>query len=54
MAQSLRWNAGCYLWLSGITKSLEDGVKEAQIMQSNGVGSAALQQLIEWRATVGR
>ena len=54
MAQSLRWNAGCYLWLSGVSKSLEDGVKEAQTMQTNGVGSTALEQLMEWRATVGR
>ncbi len=54
MADSLRWNTGCYLWLSGLSKSLEDGVEEAQTMQANGVGTAALEQLIEWRATVGR
>jgi hypothetical protein len=29
-------------------------VEEAQTMQANGVGTAALEQLIEWRATVGR
>ena len=54
MAQSLLWNTGCYLWLSGLSKSLEDGVEEAQTMQSNGVGMAALEQLIAWRASVGR
>lgn len=53
MAQSLRWNAGCYLWLSGLSKSLEDGVEEARTMQANGVGTAALEQLIAWRASVG-
>ncbi len=54
MAQSLRWNTGCYLWLSGLSKSLEDGVEKAQTMQSNGVGTAALEELIAWRASVGR
>jgi hypothetical protein len=39
--------------LSGLSKSLEEGVKEAQTMQANGVGTAALEQLIEWRASVG-
>ena len=54
MAQSLRWNTGCYLWLSGLSKSLEDGVEKAQTMQSNGVGTTALEKLIAWRASVGR
>ena len=54
MAQSLRWNTGCYLWLSGLSKSLEDGVEKAHTMQSNGVGTAALEELIAWRASVGR
>ncbi len=52
LARSLRWNAGCYFWMSGLSKSLQQGVDAAQRMQTNGEGAAVLRRLIEWRTSM--
>ena len=53
MAHSLRWNTGCYFWLSGLSESLQDGVDRAKSMQDKGNGNSILERLISWRASVG-
>ena len=49
IANALRWNAGCYFWLCGLSTTLKDGLKQAQSMQANGEGLIVLKKLIEWR-----
>ena len=52
LAASLRWNAGTYLWLAGISASLEAGLEQATACLQNGDADAKLQELIAWRAAV--
>ena len=52
LAASLRWNAGTYLWLAGISVSLEAGLEQAAACLQNGDADAKLRELIAWRAAV--
>ncbi len=49
LKNALQWNAGVYLWLSGISKSLQEGIDRAQAIMSSGSGGSTLKQLISWR-----
>ncbi len=53
LASALRWNAGVYLWMAGASTSLEAGLHQAADLLSQGRGLAVLEQLIQWRASVG-
>lgn len=52
LADSLRWNAGSYLWLAGITDSLEAGLELATECLRNGDVHIRLQELVGWRSAV--
>ena len=49
LQQALRWNAGVYLWFSGIAHSLEDGLSKAETHMASGQVKTKLEQLISWR-----
>ncbi len=53
LASALRWNAGVYLWMSGVSTSLEAGLSQANELLNQGRALATLEQLIQWRASVG-
>ncbi len=54
LSQSLRWNAGVYLWLSEITDSIEEGLKKAEDAMDSGSAKAFLQELIRWRKNIAQ
>jgi len=49
LKQALLWNAGVYLWLSGISHSLEQGLTKAEACLSSGAAKKTLKQLIAWK-----
>ena len=53
LSQSLRWNAGTYLWLSGQADNLADGIHQADACLKSGAAKTKLDQLIIWRSNVG-
>jgi anthranilate phosphoribosyltransferase len=46
LADSLRWNAGTYLWQAGMSSNLQAGVEQAEALLQSG---AALRQLEQMR-----
>ena len=48
LKQPLLWNAGVYLWFSGNSDSIEDGISKAEECLSSGSAQATLEQLIHW------
>jgi anthranilate phosphoribosyltransferase len=46
LADSVRWNAGTYLWQAGAAANLQEGVEQAETLLHSG---AALQQLERMR-----
>ena len=52
LIQSLRWNAGFYLWVAGISKSLSAGIEKADYFVSSGAVEMTLNNLIQWREKI--
>ena len=52
LKKSLCWNAGMYLWLSGITDSLENGLNKACTILESGLARNTLEKLINWRKSI--
>ena len=50
LKQALLWNAGVYLWFSGISTSLEDGLTKAENLMTKGIAKKTLNQLTDWIA----
>ncbi len=48
----LCWNAGIYLWFSGIAKNLNEGISQAESCLTSGSAKKTLKTLIKWRATI--
>ncbi len=51
---SLLWNAGTYFWFSGITKSIRDGLIEAERIITSGLAKKTLRNLISWRQSLSQ
>ncbi len=51
LVQPLRWNAGIYLWISGISKDINSGIAHADSIMKHGKAKEVLDRLITWRAT---
>ncbi len=51
LLKSLHWNAGIYLWLSGIAKTLEEGIQQSKSSIQSGIVKQTLSELIQWRAS---
>ncbi len=47
--KSLHWNAGTFLWLSGTTKTLQDGINQSKESIESGIVERILSTLITWR-----
>jgi len=52
LAPSLRWNAGAYLWFSGCSDSLDQGIQRAASALQTGQAQAMLDQLCTWRSSL--
>ena len=50
LLDALRWNAGAYLWLGGISDSLEKGLEQADSLMRSGRALQCLDQLRSWRS----
>ncbi len=49
---SLNWNAGVYLWLSGASRTLQDGINKSKSTISSGIAKQTLSRLINWEKSV--
>tara|TARA_Y100001968_G_scaffold329061_1_gene377567 strand:- start:4147 stop:5205 length:1059 start_codon:yes stop_codon:yes gene_type:complete len=49
LAKAFYWNAGIYLWFSGISPSLEAGLLKVKSLIHNGIVKCKLNELIDWR-----
>ncbi len=45
----LQWNAGAYLWFSGRSKTLHEGIKQSKASIASGIVEETLYNLIKWR-----
>ena len=52
LCDALRWNAGAYLWFSGCSESLEQGIQRAESILKTGQAQAMLDQLCTWRSSL--
>ena len=50
LKDALCWNAGLYLFLSGVAKDIQAGLDEANYIISSKLAYEKLNQLIEWRS----
>ncbi|QNI52551.1 glycosyl transferase family/ helical bundle domain protein [Synechococcus sp. RS9915] len=50
LLDALRWNAGAYLWFSGLSDSLESGLQTADGVLKTGQVLQCLDQLRSWRS----
>ena len=50
LLDALRWNAGAYLWFSGLSDSLESGLQTADDVLKTGQALQCLDQLRSWRS----
>ena len=50
LLDALRWNAGAYLWFSGLCDSLESGLQKADGVLKTGQALQCLDQLRSWRS----
>ncbi len=48
LKQALCWNAGVYLWFSGISATLSEGLNKAEACLISGSAKKTLEQLISW------
>ena len=52
LKEALIWNSGVYLWLSGITNDIDEGIQMANYFLSNGIVKEKLELLIRWRKAI--
>ena len=52
LRQALLWNAGVYLWFSGISHSIEEGIAKAEASLISGSAKATLEELINWKTNL--
>ncbi|KZR64783.1 MULTISPECIES: anthranilate phosphoribosyltransferase family protein [Prochlorococcus] len=52
LSQPLLWNAGTYLWLSGLVDNLDEGIAHAEKCLQSGLAQTTLEQLIAWREAI--
>tara|TARA_Y100001968_G_scaffold316134_1_gene343555 strand:- start:11108 stop:12157 length:1050 start_codon:yes stop_codon:yes gene_type:complete len=52
LKKSLLWNAGFYLWSSGASKSMDEGIKKAIFLIEKGIVKKTIKKLIEWRTNI--
>ena len=52
LRDAVRWNAGAYLWFSGLSETLNDGVTRAEASLQDGSARNCLDQLRTWRRTI--
>jgi len=52
LRNSLRWNGGVYIWLAGLSETLEAGVERAEQAMQGGLAMTCLDQLRKWRSTI--
>ena len=52
LIKSLLWNAGFYLWLSGVSRTLEEGINQANLSIESGIVKKTLSTLINWRESL--
>ena len=45
LADSLRWNAGTYLWQAGMAANLQAGVEQAETLLQSGAALRQLEQM---------
>ena len=48
----MRWNAGAYLWFSGISETLDAGVSRVEASLQDGNAMDCLDQLRGWRSNL--
>ncbi len=48
LKKALLWNAGVYIWLSGMTKSITGGIEQAEECLKSGKAIKTLENLIKW------
>ena len=51
-ARSLRWNSGVYLWFSGISSNIKEGIEQADFYMRSELARETLENLIGWRKSV--
>ena len=49
LKNSLVWNSGVYLWIGGITATIEEGISRTKSLIESGAVRSILEQLIFWR-----
>ena len=52
LKKSLVWNSGFYLWSSGITNNLKEGIAKAKTMIQSGAIKNTIQEIINWRKQI--
>ena len=52
LRDAVRWNAGAYLWFSGLSETLDAGVTRAEASLQDGSAMNGLDQLRGWRSSV--
>tara|TARA_Y100001968_G_scaffold331983_1_gene388554 strand:+ start:1037 stop:2092 length:1056 start_codon:yes stop_codon:yes gene_type:complete len=52
LKKAVQWNAGVYLWLTGISDNIDEGIKKADLLISSGAARKTLINLIEWRSNI--
>ncbi len=52
LKNALYWNAAVYLWLTGITKNIQEGLEKAEFLISSGKTKKTLEKLIKWRLKI--
>ncbi len=53
-AKSLRWNSGTYLWLAGLTSTLNEGIEQADFYMRSESSKEILEKLIKWRSSINQ
>ena len=52
LKETLLWNAGFYLWTSGVTKNLKEGIEKTTTLLKSGAVHKTIKKLTTWRQSV--
>lgn len=52
LLKALNWNAGTYLWLSGASKTLQEGINQSKLSIASGIVKQTLSALINWKESI--
>ncbi len=52
LKEALTWNGAVYLWFSGVTQNLDEGIKFSELLLSSGAAMDKLNQIINWKAQI--